>query len=92
MYVRVKRQKTTIFLHIEPTDRIEALKARIEELLQYPASKQRIYKTNTVLENGKTLAEEKIENDDVLILALQNEGKLVKNRQRYHGMSGGSMP
>lgn len=78
MYVRIKRQKTTIFLHIEPTDRIEALKARIEELLQYPASKQRIYKTNTVLEDGKSLAEERIENNDVLVLALQSEGVYVE--------------
>ena len=34
MYVRVKRSKTTIFLHVEPTDTILELKQKLQELTQ----------------------------------------------------------
>ena len=32
MYVRVKREKTTIFLHVEPTDTILEVKQKLQEL------------------------------------------------------------
>ena len=34
MYVRVKRGKTTVFLHVDPTDTVAQLKARLEQLMQ----------------------------------------------------------
>lgn len=34
MYVRVKRSKTTIFLHVEPTDTVLELKQKLQELVQ----------------------------------------------------------
>ena len=34
MYVRIKRQKTTIFLHVEPTDTVLELKQKLQELVQ----------------------------------------------------------
>lgn len=33
MYVRVKRQKTTYFLHVEPTDTVLELKQKLQELV-----------------------------------------------------------
>lgn len=34
MYVRVKRNKTTIFLHVEPTDTVLEVKQKLQELVQ----------------------------------------------------------
>lgn len=34
MYVRVKRSKTTIFLHVEPTDTVLEIKQKLQELVQ----------------------------------------------------------
>ena len=34
MYIRAKRKKTTLFLHVDPTDTILEVKQRIQELLQ----------------------------------------------------------
>jgi hypothetical protein len=34
MYVKVKRQKTTIFLLVEPTDSVASVKQKLEELVQ----------------------------------------------------------
>lgn len=33
MYVRVKRQKTTYFLHVEPTDTVLEVKQKLQELV-----------------------------------------------------------
>ncbi len=40
-----------------------------------PQENQRIYKDGTVLEDAKSLAELKIENDDVLALTYKQEGE-----------------
>lgn len=34
MYVRIKREKLTIFLHVEPTDTVSQVKSKLEELIQ----------------------------------------------------------
>ena len=34
MYVKVKRQKTTIFLLVEPADTVASVKQKLEELVQ----------------------------------------------------------
>lgn len=34
MYIRVKRKKTTIFLHVEPTDTIIEVKQKLQELVE----------------------------------------------------------
>lgn len=73
MYVRVKREKLTIFLHVEPTDTVSQLKSKLEELIQQAPANQRLFKNETRLEDGKTLAELGVVNDDVLGLALKQE-------------------
>jgi hypothetical protein len=34
MYIRVKRQKTTIFLHVEPTDTVLEVKQKLQDLVE----------------------------------------------------------
>jgi transcription elongation factor B subunit 2 len=75
MYVRVKRLKTTFFLHVEPTDTIDSLKAKLHDLMQHAPGTQRLYKDGTILEDDRSLAELKIETDDTLTLVLQQQGK-----------------
>ncbi|KAL3147745.1 hypothetical protein ABBQ32_002485 [Trebouxia sp. C0010 RCD-2024] len=71
MYVRVKRNKTTIFLHVEPTDTVLEVKQKLQELVQQGPETQRLYLGKTMLEDAKQLAELKVENDDVLALTYQ---------------------
>lgn len=71
MYVRVKRSKTTIFLHVEPTDTVLEVKQKLQELVQQGPETQRLYLGKVMLEDAKQLAELKVENDDVLALAYQ---------------------
>ncbi|PSC72925.1 polyubiquitin 9 [Micractinium conductrix] len=74
MYVRVKREKLTVFLHVEPHDTVELLKAKLQELLQQPAEDLRLYKEGAALEEGKTLAELRMQNDDELAVAFRLDG------------------
>ena len=74
MYIRVKRLKTTTFLHVEPTDTIGSVKAKLEALLQQPPKDQQLYKDGVLLEDSRSLAELRIETDDVLALALRQKG------------------
>ena len=34
MYIRVKRKKATVFLHVEPTDTVLEVKQKLQELLE----------------------------------------------------------
>lgn len=43
-----------------------------------PQESQRLYKDTTVLEDGKSLADLKVENDDVLGLTYKQEGRRLK--------------
>lgn len=71
MYVRVKRIKTTIFLHVDPTDTVLEVKQKLQELVQQAPEAQRLYLGKSMLEDAKQLAELKVENDDVLALTYQ---------------------
>ncbi|KAL4853417.1 Elongin-B [Chlorella vulgaris] len=75
MYVRVKREKLTVFMHLDPTDTIAVLKDKLQELVQKPAADQQLYKEGVLLEDDKTLAELRVENDDELAVAYRSEGK-----------------
>ncbi|KAI3435563.1 hypothetical protein D9Q98_001628 [Chlorella vulgaris] len=74
MYVRVKREKLTVFMHLDPTDTIAVLKDKLQELVQKPAADQQLYKEGVLLEDDKTLAELRVENDDELAVAYRSEG------------------
>ncbi len=34
MYIRIKRKKTTVFLHVEPTDTVLEVKQKLQELVE----------------------------------------------------------
>eukprot|EP00200_Dunaliella_tertiolecta_P019086 CAMPEP_0202405868 /NCGR_PEP_ID=MMETSP1128-20130828/7366_1 /ASSEMBLY_ACC=CAM_ASM_000463 /TAXON_ID=3047 /ORGANISM="Dunaliella tertiolecta, Strain CCMP1320" /LENGTH=148 /DNA_ID=CAMNT_0049010579 /DNA_START=127 /DNA_END=574 /DNA_ORIENTATION=- len=65
MYIRVKRKKTTIFLHVEPTDTVLEVKQKLQDLVEQPPEKQQLFKGTQLLEDARKLAEAKVENDDV---------------------------
>lgn len=70
MYIRVKRQKITLFIQVEPSDQTSDIKYKIESLLKKQPDHQRLFKDGIPLDNDQTLAELKIENDDILALSL----------------------
>ncbi|KAJ9506499.1 ubiquitin-related domain-containing protein [Haematococcus lacustris] len=70
MYVRVKRKKQTIFLHVEPTDTVLEVKQKLQELVDQPPENQQLLKGTMLLEDAKKIAEMKVENDDILALTL----------------------
>jgi elongin-B len=70
MYVRVKRQKITLFIQVEPSDKISDIKSEIESLIKKQPDQQRLFKDGIPLEIDQTLAELKIENDDIIALSL----------------------
>ncbi|KAL4458103.1 hypothetical protein ABPG75_012968 [Micractinium tetrahymenae] len=74
MYVRIKREKLTVFLHCDGTDTVAQIKGKLQELLQKPAEEQRLYKDGAALEEDKTLAELSVANDDELAVAYKLEG------------------
>ncbi|KAL6779126.1 hypothetical protein ACKKBF_B18645 [Auxenochlorella protothecoides x Auxenochlorella symbiontica] len=73
MYVRVKRQKTTVFLQVNPTDTVATLKSAIGDLIQQEQSTQQLYRGSTALTDTQTLAELGVHDDDELGLALKKE-------------------
>lgn len=62
MYIRVKRSKTTFFIRCKPSDKILDIKQKLEELVDQPASNQRLVLPGTgeVLEDSKTLADQEV--------------------------------
>eukprot|EP00270_Netrium_digitus_P017939 TRINITY_DN6724_c0_g1_i1.p1 TRINITY_DN6724_c0_g1~~TRINITY_DN6724_c0_g1_i1.p1 ORF type:complete len:117 (+),score=17.79 TRINITY_DN6724_c0_g1_i1:43-351(+) len=73
MYVRVKRRSVTYFLHCDPSDTAFMLKQKLQILSDHPLEHQRLtlVASNAILEDRKTLAEQKMENDAVLALTLK---------------------
>ncbi|KAG7669510.1 putative Polyubiquitin-B [Nannochloris sp. 'desiccata'] len=90
MYVRVKRLKTTSFLHVEPTDTIGSVKAKLQDLLQQAPERQQLYKDGTLLEDDRSLAELKVETDDALTLVLQQEDGSWESPQVVNYDDGGN--
>ena len=83
MYVRVKRAKTTMFLHVEPTETVMELKQKIQTATDsdetpggIPIDRQRLLTGPTweiSLEDARQLQELKVENDAVLALVYATE-------------------
>lgn len=64
MYVRIKRAKTTVFLHCDPIDTILQLKERIDQVLNIPVDHQRLFRgleEDEELQNSTTLEELQLE-------------------------------
>ncbi|KAJ9505693.1 hypothetical protein QJQ45_024222 [Haematococcus lacustris] len=77
MYVRVKRKKQTIFLHVEPTDTVLEVKQKLQELVDQPPENQQLLKGTMLLEDAKKIAEMKVENDDILALTLMQPADVL---------------
>ncbi|KAI8018283.1 hypothetical protein ACSBR2_025172 [Camellia fascicularis] len=75
MYIRVKRSKTTYFLQCEPTETILDIKQKLHALIDQPVNDQRLIlmATGEVLDDSKTLADQKVENDAVVALTLRRD-------------------
>ncbi|KAI4377705.1 hypothetical protein MLD38_015290 [Melastoma candidum] len=75
MYIRVKRSKTTYFIQCEPTEAILSVKEKLQSLIDQPVNDQRLIllETGDVLEDSKSLADQKVENDAVVALTLRKD-------------------
>eukprot|EP00878_Enallax_costatus_P027251 GHUV01029316.1.p3 GENE.GHUV01029316.1~~GHUV01029316.1.p3 ORF type:complete len:108 (+),score=44.26 GHUV01029316.1:368-691(+) len=78
MYIRVKRQKTTVFLQVEPTDTVLEIKQKLQGLIEQPPDKVQLHKqlangSYEQLEDSKKLADLKVENDDVVAMCYMQE-------------------
>ncbi|KAF8389245.1 hypothetical protein HHK36_025938 [Tetracentron sinense] len=75
MYIRVKRSKTTYFLQCDPTETILDIKQKLHALIDQPVNDQRLIlvATSEVLDDSKTLADQKVENDAVVALTLKKD-------------------
>ncbi|GAV88800.1 ubiquitin domain-containing protein, partial [Cephalotus follicularis] len=73
IYIRVKRNKTTYFIQCDPTETTMDIKQKLHALIDEPVNNQRLILEGTgeVLEDPKTLADQKVENDAVVALALK---------------------
>ncbi|XP_031247625.1 uncharacterized protein LOC116105327 [Pistacia vera] len=75
MYIRVKRSKTTYFIQCDPTETIVDIKQKLHALIDQPVNDQRLILVGSgeVLEDSKTLADQKVENDAVVALTLRKD-------------------
>ena len=82
MRIRVKSiVRRTIIVDAEPSDTIRTLKEKIQAVECIPADQLRLINVSGVMENDKTLAEYKIENNAVLYGHCIPEQCLLSNRQ-----------
>ncbi|KAK1429746.1 hypothetical protein QVD17_11964 [Tagetes erecta] len=75
MYIRVKRNKTTYFIQCDATEKILDIKQKLHDLIDQPINDQRLILVSTgeVLDDSKTLADQKVENDAVVALVLRKD-------------------
>ncbi|OAY80481.1 hypothetical protein ACMD2_23490 [Ananas comosus] len=73
MYIRVKRNKTTYFIQCDPTETALNIKQKLHALVDQPPDNQRLtlVATNDVLDDSKTLADQKVENDAIVALSVR---------------------
>mmetsp|Transcript_4133 Transcript_4133/g.10682 ORF Transcript_4133/g.10682 Transcript_4133/m.10682 type:complete len:108 (-) Transcript_4133:166-489(-) len=80
MYVRVKRKNQTIFMYVEPSETVEAVKGKIEGVMKVPASEMRLFIYNEmeaspqVMADKDTLEKLKIEPEQELALVYKVPG------------------
>ncbi|OVA16564.1 Ubiquitin domain [Macleaya cordata] len=77
MHIRVKRNKTTYFVQCDPTHTILDIKQKLHTLIDQPVNDQRLIlsATGEVLDDSKTLADQKVENDAVVALTFRKDDR-----------------
>uniref|UniRef100_K4AMS6 Ubiquitin-like domain-containing protein n=1 Tax=Setaria italica TaxID=4555 RepID=K4AMS6_SETIT len=75
---RVKRNKTSYLIQCDPTETTLNIKQQLHSLIEQPPSNQRLIllSTNDVLDDSKTLANQKVENDAIVALTLRKGFRL----------------
>ncbi|XP_016451697.1 uncharacterized protein LOC107776317 isoform X2 [Nicotiana tabacum] len=73
MYIRVKHDKSTYFIQCDPTETILQIKEKLYNLIDQSVNDQRLIlvATGDVLDDSKSLADQKVENDAVVALTLR---------------------
>ena len=75
MYVRIKREKQTIFMYCEPTDTVFHLKEKVSPLVKKSPEDIALYhKKAQVTDDKKTIGDCSIQNDDVLQMTFCENG------------------
>jgi len=77
MYIRVKRNKCTYFIQCDPTETVLNIKQKVHSIIHHPPNKQRLIllDNNNILNDSKTLADEKVENDAIVALVLRKDNE-----------------
>lgn len=65
MFIRVKRKKTTYFLHCDPSETVAETKHKLHALSDVPVDQQRLIllPAHAILDDAKTLADQKVSLD-----------------------------
>ncbi|CAL1358685.1 unnamed protein product [Linum trigynum] len=67
--------KTTYFIQCDPTEKVLEIKQKLNVLIDQPVNDQRLthMPSGEVLEDSKSLADQKVENDAVVALTLRKD-------------------
>src|SRR5215467_12602414 len=77
MYIRVKRQKQTIFLSTDPNETVADVKKKLADINKISQGKIRLLTGETVMEDSKTIGDLKIENEKIIFMVYKKEGIIV---------------
>ena len=69
----VKRQKLTVFVTSDPKDSVAAVKTKLGAMIGKDADDMRLMLSSTVLDDGKSLADQKVANEAVLYVSFKTE-------------------
>ncbi|CAK0787962.1 hypothetical protein CVIRNUC_011184 [Coccomyxa viridis] len=78
VYIKVKRRKSTYFLHIDLSETIQEVKAKLQDLVEKEPKDMKLYREGTELTDSTTLAEAKAENGDTIAMAFALPGEQGK--------------
>ena len=73
MYLRVKRQKDTIFLRVNPTDSFASVKTKLGSIVSRDPATLRLIGSDRerVFEDEATVGDQEVENDAIIYMVYQ---------------------